>query len=121
MTEPTTTQRKRLRARFGFTRTPFHKAMKTRQIYDSQTQRKLVVSLEMCTEIGAIALCTEPAGVGKTLGPYPLILIDDAEGVSRPSSVHCGSSRRAALRHPARRQRGHPALGAPLETHEGAR
>ena len=67
MTEPTTTQRKRLRAHFGFTKTPFHKAMKAGQMYDSQSQRELVAGLEMWTEIGGIALCTGPAGVGKSI------------------------------------------------------
>jgi len=67
MTEPTTTQRKRLRAHFGFTKTPFHKAMRAAQMYDSMSQRELVAGLEMWTEVGGIALCTGPAGVGKSI------------------------------------------------------
>lgn len=67
MTEPTTTQRKRLRAHFGFTKTPFHKAMRAAQMYDSQSQRELVAGLEMWTEVGGIALCTGAAGVGKSI------------------------------------------------------
>lgn len=67
MTEPTTAQRKRLRAHFGFTKTPFHKAMRAAQMYDSQSQRELVAGLEMWTEIGGIALCSGPVGVGKSI------------------------------------------------------
>lgn len=67
MTEPTSTQRKRLRAHFGFTKTPFHKAMRAAQMYDSQSQRELVAGLEMWTEVGGIALCTGAAGVGKSI------------------------------------------------------
>ncbi len=67
MTEPTTVQRKRLRAHFGFTKTPFHKAMRAAQMYDSQSQRELVAGLEMWTEVGGIALCTGAAGVGKSI------------------------------------------------------
>lgn len=67
MTEPTTTQRKRLRAHFGFTKTPFHKAMRAAQMYDSQSQRELVAGLEMWTEVGGIAFCTGAAGVGKSI------------------------------------------------------
>jgi len=67
MTEPTTLQRKRLRAHFGFTKTPFHKAMRAAQMYDSESQRQLVSGLEMWTEVGGIALCTGPAGVGKSI------------------------------------------------------
>ena len=67
MTEATTTQRKRLRAHFGFTKTPFHKAMRAAQMYDSQSQRELVAGLEMWTEVGGIALCSGPAGVGKSI------------------------------------------------------
>lgn len=67
MTEATTTQRRRLRAHFGFTKMPFHKAMRAAQMYDSQSQRELVSGLEMWTEIGGIALCSGPAGVGKSI------------------------------------------------------
>lgn len=67
MTEPTAKQRKRLRAHFGFTKMPFHKAMRASQMYDSQSQRELVAGLDMWTEVGGIALCTGPAGVGKSI------------------------------------------------------
>ena len=67
MTDTTTKQRKRLRAHFGFTKTPFHKAMRAAQMYDSQSQRELVAGLDMWTEVGGIALCTGPAGVGKSI------------------------------------------------------
>ena len=67
MSEPTTLQRKRLRAHFGFSKTPFHKAMRAAQMYDSQSQRELVAGLEMWTEVGGIALCTGAAGVGKSI------------------------------------------------------
>jgi len=67
MNEPSTTQRKRLRAHFGFTKTPFHKRMRAAQMYDSQSQRELVSGLDMWTEIGGIALCTGAAGVGKSI------------------------------------------------------
>lgn len=67
MNEPTTTQRKRLRAHFGFTKTPFHKAMRAAQMYDSQSQRELVAGLEMWTEVGGVAFCSGPVGVGKSI------------------------------------------------------
>lgn len=67
MTEPSPQQRKRLRAHFGFTKTPFHKAMRAAQMYDSESQRQLVAGLEMWTEVGGIALCTGPTGVGKSI------------------------------------------------------
>lgn len=67
MTEPTTKQRQRLRAHFGFTRMPFHKAMRAAQMYDSQSQRELVAGLEMWTEVGGLALLTGPTGVGKSI------------------------------------------------------
>lgn len=67
MTEPNTTQRKRLRAHFGFTKTPFHKAMRAAQMYDSQSQRELVAGLDMWTEVGGIAFCSGPVGVGKSI------------------------------------------------------
>ena len=67
MSEPTSPQRKRLRAHFGFTKTPFHQRMRAAQMYDSQSQRELVTGLDIWTEIGGIALCTGPAGVGKSI------------------------------------------------------
>ena len=67
MSEPTTTQRRRLRAHFGFTKMPFHKSMRAAQMYDSHSQRELVAGLEMWTEVSGIALCTGPAGVGKSI------------------------------------------------------
>lgn len=67
MTEPNSKQRKRLRAHFGFTKTPFDKAMKAIQMYDSQSQRELIAGLDMWTEVGGIALCTGAAGVGKSI------------------------------------------------------
>lgn len=67
MNEPSTTQRKRLRAHFGFTKTPFHKAMRAAQMYDSQSQRELVAGLEMWTEVGGVAFCSGPVGVGKSI------------------------------------------------------
>lgn len=67
MTEANPIQRKRLRAHFGFTKTPFHKAMRAAQMYDSQSQRELVAGLDMWTEVGGIALCSGPAGVGKSI------------------------------------------------------
>lgn len=67
MTEVNTVQRKRRGAHFGFAKTPFHKAMRAAQMYDSQSQRELIAGLEMWTEVGGIALCTGPAGVGKSI------------------------------------------------------
>ena len=67
MSEPNSTQRKRLRAHFGFTKTPFHKRMRAAQMDDSQSQRELVSGLDMWTEIGGVALCTGAAGVGKSI------------------------------------------------------
>jgi type II secretory pathway predicted ATPase ExeA len=66
-TQPTTQQRRRLRAHFGFARMPFHKAMRAAQMYDSQSQRELVAGLEMWTEVGGLALLTGPTGVGKSI------------------------------------------------------
>jgi len=67
VTETNIIQRKRLRAHFGFTRMPFHKAMRAAQMYDSISQRELIAGLEMWTEIGGIALLTGPSGVGKSI------------------------------------------------------
>ena len=48
MTDATPEQahRRRLRAHFGFSNTPFHKAMKAALMYDSTSQRELLAGLD---------------------------------------------------------------------------
>ena len=61
------THRRRLRAHYGFSKTPFHKSMKAAQMYDSLSQREFVAGLQMWTEVGGIAFVTGPSGVGKSI------------------------------------------------------
>lgn len=61
------TQRRRLRAHYGFSKTPFLKAMKAAQMYDSVSQREFLAGLQMWLEVGGIAFVSGPSGVGKSI------------------------------------------------------
>ncbi|MCB9628912.1 MAG: AAA family ATPase [Sandaracinaceae bacterium] len=69
MTDATPEQahRRRLRAHFGFSNTPFHKAMKAALMYDSTSQRELLAGLDMWLEVGGIACVSGASGVGKSI------------------------------------------------------
>jgi len=67
MTTPTTTQKRRLRAHFGFAKTPFAKAMWAAHMFDSASQRDLLHGLHMWLEILGFALITGASGVGKSI------------------------------------------------------
>ncbi|MCP3986013.1 MAG: AAA family ATPase [bacterium] len=147
MTDLTRHQKLRLKAHFGLSKTPFHKRMKARDMFDSRGQRELYQALLMWADIRGLALITGLSGVGKSItlrrfvadldearyhvvrftylpttvtgflrsfsrslglrmrlhgadlfdaarqhlvayedehGPHPIILIDDAEGISVP-------------------------------------
>lgn len=60
-------QRMRLRAHFGFSKSPFAKKMWARHMFDSMSQRQLLRGLEMWSELGGISLVTGPSGVGKSI------------------------------------------------------
>jgi len=60
-------QKKRLRAHFGLTKTPFHKSMKSRDMFDSRGQRELYQALLMWADLRGIALVTGASGVGKSI------------------------------------------------------
>ncbi len=60
-------QKRRLKAHFGFTKTPFHKSMKAREMFDSGGQRELYQALRMWAELRGIALVTGASGVGKSI------------------------------------------------------
>ena len=62
-----TTQRRRLRAHYGYGRLPFNKKMWAQQMFDSTSQRDLLAGLHMWTEIRGLALVTGPSGVGKSI------------------------------------------------------
>ena len=147
MTDLNRHQKRRLQAHFGFSKVPFLKAMKARNMFDSRGQRELYQALLIWTDLRGLALVTGVSGVGKSItlrryvadlddarhhvvrftylpttvngflrsftralglrmrlhgtdlfdaarrhlaayesdhGPHPLILIDDAEGLSVP-------------------------------------
>jgi len=65
--DPTGSQKRRLRAHFGFTKIPFTKYMWAKHMFDSQSQRELLHGLTMWTEVGGIALVSGPSGVGKSI------------------------------------------------------
>jgi len=67
MSDLTRHQKKRLRAHFGFTKTPFHKSMKSRDMFDSRGQRELYQALLMWADLRGIALVTGASGVGKSI------------------------------------------------------
>lgn len=67
MSEPTRTDKRRLRAHFAFSRMPFSKYMWAKHMFDSASQRELLHGLAMWTEIKGLALVTGPSGVGKSI------------------------------------------------------
>lgn len=92
--KPSVTEKKRLRAHYGFTRIPFSKYVKAMEMYDSQSQRELRFGLEMWLEVGGMALIAGPTGVGKsiTLRRFARELDDSKYTVfivpSPPATVH---------------------------------
>lgn len=58
---------KRLRAFYGFTKTPFNKAMWAKHMFDSQGQRELLQALLLWTELKGISLVIGPSGAGKSI------------------------------------------------------
>lgn len=66
-TDPTKTQKRRLRAHFGFTRAPFTKYMWASKMYDSTSQRDVLTGLHMWLEVRGVALVTGDSGVGKSI------------------------------------------------------
>lgn len=67
MKEPNRSQRRRLRSHFGFSKMPFCNSMWASRMFDSSSQRELLHSLGMWTEVKGIALVTGPSGVGKSI------------------------------------------------------
>lgn len=61
------TQRRRLKAHYGYSKVPFIKAMKAAQMYDSLSQRELHAGLQMWLEVRGIAAVSGPSGVGKSI------------------------------------------------------
>lgn len=64
---PTTRQKRRLRAHFGFSKLPFGKTMWASHMFDSQSQRELLDALLLWSEVKGVALVTGPTGVGKSI------------------------------------------------------
>ncbi len=108
---PSSADKRRLRAHFGFTKIPFSKYMWASQMYDSSGQRELRFALDMWLEVKGLALVTGTTGVGKsiTLRRFASDLDDSRYTVfdisALPSSVH------GFLRLVARR------LGLPMRHH----
>jgi type II secretory pathway predicted ATPase ExeA len=67
MNDITRHQKRRLKGHFGFTKTPFHKSMKARDMFDSCGQRELYQALGMWADLRGIALVTGASGVGKSI------------------------------------------------------
>lgn len=67
MTDLPRTEKRRLRAYFGFARMPFSKYAWAAQMYDSTAQRELLHALEMWIEVGSLAVLIGLAGVGKSI------------------------------------------------------
>lgn len=67
MSDLTGRQKLRLKAHFGFTKTPFHKSMKARDMFDSRGQRELYQALRMWVDLRGLALITGASGVGKSI------------------------------------------------------
>ena len=62
-----TTQKRRLRAHFGFARMPFSKFTWAKHMFDFTPQRDLLAALDMWTELKGFALVVGPSGVGKSI------------------------------------------------------
>jgi type II secretory pathway predicted ATPase ExeA len=66
-TDPVKTDKKRLRAHFGFSHMPFSKYAWAAQMFDSVSQREMLQGLLLWTELRGVALVTGPSGVGKSI------------------------------------------------------
>ena len=66
-------QQHRLRAHFGFTGMPFRKNVKTRNMFDSQSQRELRHGLQLWLEVRGLGLVTGSSGVGKSISLRRLV------------------------------------------------
>ena len=60
-------QQLRLRAHFDLAGLPFRKNVGAHQMFDSQSQRELLVGLRLWMEIEGLALVTGPSGAGKSI------------------------------------------------------
>ncbi len=79
MSDPTRHQKRRLKAHFGFTRVPFLKGTKARNMFDSQGQRELYQALLIWADLRGIALVTGASGVGKSITLRSFVAsLDDA-------------------------------------------
>lgn len=87
-------QKVRLRAHFGFTRTPFCKNLWVSELFDSRSQREAHHALNMWSELHGFAVVTGPAGVGKSVTLRRFVQgLDDAKFSpvlisSVPSTLH---------------------------------
>ena len=111
VTEPDRQQKRRLKAHFGFARTPFSKYMWASRMFDSSSQRELLAGLHMWTEVRGLALVSGATGVGKsiTLRRFLRELSDDRFRVFDFS--YLPSTRYGFLRSLARK------LGVPMRQH----
>jgi len=109
--EPDRQQKRRLKAHFGFARTPFSKYMWASRMFDSGSQRELLAGLHMWTEVRGLALVSGATGVGKsiTLRRFLRELSDDRFRVFDFS--YLPSTRYGFLRSLARK------LGVPMRQH----
>ncbi len=64
---PNTREKRRLAAHFGFKKMPFPKYVRVQAMYNSKSQKTLLVGLAMWLEVGGLALIAGPSGVGKSL------------------------------------------------------
>jgi general secretion pathway protein A len=62
-----TQEKRRLAAHFGFKKMPFPKYVRAQAMYNSKSQKTLLVGLEMWLDVGGLALIAGPSGVGKSL------------------------------------------------------
>jgi len=65
--EPTTGDKRRLRAHFGFSHMPFSKYAWATQMFDSTSQRELLQGILLWTDLRGLGLVTGPSGVGKSI------------------------------------------------------
>jgi type II secretory pathway predicted ATPase ExeA len=57
----------RLQSHFGFSRLPFNKNLVASEMFDSRSQREVLLGLRLWTDVRGIASVTGPVGVGKSL------------------------------------------------------
>lgn len=60
-------QQMRLRAHFAFTGLPFRKSVPAQRMFDSVSQRELVLGLKMWLDVRGLALVAGPSGTGKSI------------------------------------------------------